>query len=240
MIAAPLWFNATFAVLGNRFDYPGILRRPTEEILERFRAGGPSLILLWWAFMLSGLLMIVAAVLLSQALGFGGVLPLAMAIGVLAGLVQMLGLLRWVFLVPSLARAYDDPQTSPAQREATVAIFRAFHQYLGVGVGEHLGYLLTGIWSMLIGVGVIQGAELPAWLGWPGIVRCRADTWLRGVSRAERRARMDTRRGGDPRPVHRVVPLAARPGKRLDRLIYSGLTGNRRDRCCEPLRYHQG
>jgi hypothetical protein len=170
LIAAPLWFNATFAVLGNRFDYPGILRRPTEEILERFRAGGPSLILLWWAFMLSGLLMIVAAVLLSQALGFGGVLPLAMAIGVLAGLVQMLGLLRWVFLVPSLARAYDDPQTSPAQREATVAIFRAFHQYLGVGVGEHLGYLLTGIWSMLIGVGVIQGAELPAWLGWPGIV----------------------------------------------------------------------
>jgi hypothetical protein len=170
LIAAPLWFNATFAVLGNRFDYPGILRRPTEEILERFRAGGPSLILLWWAFMLSGLLMIVAAVLLSQALGFGGVLPLAMAMGVLAGLVQMLGLLRWVFLVPSLARAYDDPQTSPAQREATVAIFRAFHQYLGVGVGEHLGYLLTGIWSMLIGVGVIQGAELPAWLGWPGIV----------------------------------------------------------------------
>ncbi len=170
MIAAPLWFNATFAVLGNRFDYPGILRRPTEEILERFRAGGPSLILLWWAFMLSGLLMIVAAVLLSQALGFGGVLPLATTIGVLAGLVQMLGLLRWVFLVPSLARAYDDPRTSPAQREATVALFRAFHQYLGVGVGEHLGYLLTGIWSMLIGVGVIQGAELPAWLGWPGIV----------------------------------------------------------------------
>jgi Domain of unknown function (DUF4386) len=170
LIAAPLWFNATFAVLGNRFDYPGILRRPTEEILERFRTGGPSLILLWWAFMLSGLLMIVAAVLLSQALGFGGVLPLAMAIGVLAGLVQMLGLLRWVFLVPSLARAYDDPRTSPAQREATVAIFRAFHQYLGVGVGEHLGYLLTGMWSILIGVGVFQGAELPAWLGWPGIV----------------------------------------------------------------------
>ena len=170
MIAAPLWFNATFAVLGRRFDYPGILRRPTDEILERFQAGGPSLILSWWAFMLSVLLLIGAAVLLSQALGFGGVLPLATIMGVLAGLVQMLGLVRWVFLVPSLARAYGDPQTSPAQRETTVAIFRAFHQYLGVGVGEHLGYLLTGIWSLLVGVGVIQGAELPAWLGWPGIV----------------------------------------------------------------------
>ena len=46
LIVAPLWFNATFALLGKRFDYPDILRRPTAEILERFRAGGSSLILL--------------------------------------------------------------------------------------------------------------------------------------------------------------------------------------------------
>jgi hypothetical protein len=170
LIAAPLWFNATFAVLGKRFEYPDILRRPTEEILKRFRAGGPSLILLWWAFMLSGLPMIGAVVLLSQVLGFGGILPVATTIGVLAGLVQMLGLLRWVYLVPSLARAHVDPQSSPADSEAAVAIFRAFHQYLGVGAGEHLGYLLTGLWSMLIGIGVIQSTVIPAWLGWPGIV----------------------------------------------------------------------
>ena len=152
LIAAPLWFNATIAVLGKRFGYPDILRRPTEEILERFWAGGPVLIMLWWAFMLSGLLLIGVAVLLSQALGFGGVLPLAATIGVIAGLVQMLGLLRWVFLVPSLARIHEDPQASPAQREATLAIFRAFHQYLGVGDASYLGYLLTGLWSILIGI----------------------------------------------------------------------------------------
>jgi hypothetical protein len=122
LIAAPLWFNTTFAVLGKRFDYPDILRRPTPEILERFREGGPSLILLWWGFMLSGFLMIGAVVLLSQALGFGGVLPLATTIGVLAGLVQVLGLLRWVYLVPRLARDHADPHASPARREATAAI----------------------------------------------------------------------------------------------------------------------
>jgi hypothetical protein len=170
LIAAPLWFNATIAVLGKRFSYPEILRRPTEEILERFRAGGSVLIILWWAFMLSGLLLIGVAVLLPQALGFGGVLPLAATIGVLAGLVQMLGLLRWVFLVPSLARIHEDPQASPAQREATLAIFRAFHQYLGVGVGEHLGYLLTGLWSILTGIAIVLGDELSVWLGWPGML----------------------------------------------------------------------
>ena len=170
LIAAPVWFNTTFALLGRRFDYPDILRRPSGEILERFRAGGSGLILLWWAFMLSGLLLVVAAVLLGQVLGLGGVVVVAATFGVLAGLVQMLGLLRWVYVVPALARAYTDPTLRPEQREVSVAVFKALHQYLGVGVGEHLGYLFTGIWSVSIGVGLVQVAALPWWLGWPGMV----------------------------------------------------------------------
>lgn len=170
LIVAPLWFNVTFALLGKRFDYPDILRRPTAEILERFRTGGSGLIVLWWMFMLSGLLLIAGAVLLGQVLGFGGIVPVAVTIGVLAGLVQMLSLLRWIYVVPALARAYADRTLTPEQREVHAAVFRALHQYLGVGVGEHLGYLFTGIWSVLIGVGVIQGTALPTWLGWPGVV----------------------------------------------------------------------
>jgi Domain of unknown function (DUF4386) len=169
LIVAPIWFNTNFALLGKRFDYPDILRRPTPEILDRFRAGGSGLIMLWWTFMLSGVLLIVTAVLLGQVLGLSGVVLVATTFGVLAGLVQMLGLLRWVYVVPALARAYADPTVGPEQREITTAVFRALHQYLGVGVGEHLGYLFTGIWSVLIGVGVIQGTALPTWLGWPGI-----------------------------------------------------------------------
>jgi hypothetical protein len=170
LIVAPLWFNVTFALLARRFDYPDILRRPADEILDRFRAGGAWLVLLWWMFMLSGLLLVPAVVLLGQALGFTGIVPLAVSVGVLAGLVQMLGLLRWVYLVPALARTNADPATGSAQREATVAVFSAMHQYLGVGVGEHLGYLLTGLWSILIGVAITLGTVLPAWLGWPGVV----------------------------------------------------------------------
>lgn len=170
LLVAPLWFNATFALLGKWFDYPDILRRPTDEILERFRAGGSPLILLWWAFTLSGLLFIAGAVLLGQALGFDGVVVVATTFGVLAGLVQTLGLLRWVYVVPQLARAHSDPSQEPAQREANAAVFLALHHYLGVGVGEHLGYLLTGIWSVLIGLALVLGTSLPAWLGWPGLV----------------------------------------------------------------------
>jgi hypothetical protein len=171
LIVAPLWFNANFALLGKRFEYPDILRRPTSEVLERFRAGGAGLILLWWTFMLSGLLLIAGAVLLGQVLGFGVIVPVATTIGVLAGFVQMLGLLRWVYVVPGLARAYTDPSAGTEQKEATAAVFRALHQYLGVGVGEHLGYLFTGIWSVLVGIAIVgDGTALPVWLGWPGVV----------------------------------------------------------------------
>lgn len=170
LIVAPLWFNAAFLLLAKRFDYPDILRRPPEEILERFHAGGPALVLLWWAFMLSGLLLITAAVLIGQVLGFSAILAPATTFGVLAGLVQMLGLLRWVYLVPSLARSYADFARGGERREADLAIFRAMHRYIGVGIGEHLGYLLTGLWSLLVGVVVVLGGgAVPSWLGWPGI-----------------------------------------------------------------------
>ena len=170
LIVAPVWFNVCFALLGKRFDYPDVLRRPTAEILEQFRSGGSSLILLWWTFMLSGLLLIAGVVLIGEVLGLEGVVLVATTFGVLAGLVQMLGLLRWVYLVPALARAHADPTLGPEQREMNATVFRALHQYLGVGVGEHLGYLFTGIWSVLVGIGVIQAAVMPTWLGWPGIV----------------------------------------------------------------------
>jgi Domain of unknown function (DUF4386) len=171
LIVTPIWFNAWFAVLARRFDYPDILRRPTGEILTRVREGGSSLVLTWWAFAISGGLLIVVATLLSLGLAFRApvIARLALVAGVLAGLVQVLGLLRWVYLVPSLARTYGDPETSEATRAATEVTFQAFHRYLGTGLGEHLGYALTGIWSVLIGLGVLRGSLLADWLGWIGL-----------------------------------------------------------------------
>ena len=69
LIVTPLWFNTTFRLAERAVRVPDILRRPAGEILERFHAGGASLILLWWAFMLSGLLLIASVVLLGRALG---------------------------------------------------------------------------------------------------------------------------------------------------------------------------
>jgi len=170
LIVLPLAFNGFLLLLGRRFDYPDILRRPAEDILNRFQAGGVGLKLVWYGFMLTAVLFAPLAVLLGQVLAGDeiAVIPTAIVVGVLAAVVQFLGLARWPFLVPALARAYTDPASTSASREATKVVFDSFHRYLGVGIGECLGYLLTGAWSVLIGVAMIQSRLFEAWLAWPG------------------------------------------------------------------------
>jgi Domain of unknown function (DUF4386) len=172
LIALPIAFNACFALLGVRFDYPDVLRRPTSEVLQLFRDGGRSLTLLWWAFAMTAVLLAPAVVLLSSAVADadGTLVAVATVVGVLAATVQFLGLIRWPFLVPYLADADADPDASPARREAIDVVFQALNRYLGVAVGEHLGYLLTGAWTTLAGAAVAQSAELPGWLGVVGLV----------------------------------------------------------------------
>ena len=171
LILVPLSLNAAVALLAARFDYPDILRRPTGEILSRFRAGGTPLVLTWWAFALTALFMVPLVVLLSRAIGDADrtLLAVATAIGVIAALVQLLGLVRWPFLVPYLARTVADPDATEARREAVDVVFQSFNRYLGVAVGEHLGYGLTGVWTTLTGVALTQTAAAPGWLGVLGV-----------------------------------------------------------------------
>jgi hypothetical protein len=171
LIAVPVAFNAAFAALAASFDYPDILRRPTSEILEKFRDGGWRLVLLWWGFAMTAVLLTPLAILVSASLdGVSQWLALAAAtVGVIASVVQFLGLVRWPFLVPYLARESADAD-SPARAETIDIVFQAFNRYLGVAVGEHLVFLFTGGWSVLVGAGILQSSNVPGWLGIVGIV----------------------------------------------------------------------
>src|SRR5215204_2051616 len=171
LIAVPVLFMLFYGLLTMTFDYPGILREPAGEILRRFAAGGPSLVLLWYGFALTPALFIPAAILLRRAFPTAStVLDLAVPLGVLAGMVQVVGLIRWPFLVPELARTFLDPTASEATQAAALTVFGAFHQYAGVAIGEHLGYLFTGAWTMVIAGAMLTAPVFQPWLGWVGIV----------------------------------------------------------------------
>ncbi len=171
LIAVPIAFNLAFFELGRAFDYPNILRKEPDEILRRFAAGGSGLILRWEALLLSALAMLPLVALVAVALGAPP--PLAVAsvvVGSAAALVQALGLVRWPFAVPELARRYiaaDGPDAAATRRTIEVT-FATLHRLLGVGIGEHLGYLLTGVWTLLVAGSVTSTDVLPAWLGFIG------------------------------------------------------------------------
>ena len=172
LIALPIAFNASFALLGARFDYPDILRRPTSEVLQRFREGGTELILIWWSFALTAVLLAPAVVLLSAAIGDAdpALLAVTTTTGVLASLVQFLGLIRWPFLVPYLAREAAEAAPGSAREASLDLLFQSLNRYLGVAVGEHLGYGFTGLWSVLAGAALTQTDAVASWVGVPGIV----------------------------------------------------------------------
>ncbi len=122
--------------------------------------------------MFTGILFTPVGVLVPQVLAPSDAVFVAVATtaGVLAGLVQVLGLIRWPFVVPHLARTYTDPAASQATRDAIAVVFQAFHRYAGVAIGEHLGYVFTSLWTVLIAAAMIQSPLFPAWLGWVGVI----------------------------------------------------------------------
>ena len=173
LLLVPVAFNLAFLELGRAFDYPGILRREPDEILRRFAAGGAGLILRWEALLLSALLMLPLAILLASTIPAKPDLAvLTGAVGATAAIVQVLGLVRWPFAVPDLARRYvaaPDGPAGDATRQSVVVTFSTLHRLLGVGIGEHLGYLTTGIWTLLVVASIVTTDMIPLWLGAIGI-----------------------------------------------------------------------
>jgi Domain of unknown function (DUF4386) len=173
LILTPIAFNVFFTLLSVTFEYPDILREPTGYVLRHFDAGGSELVAIWYGFMLTAVLFVPLAVLVHKALARQDTpyMAVATAFGVVAGVVQFLGLVRWPFLVPYLANTYLDPGSSSATRESVAVVFQAFNQYAGVAVGEHLGYLFTGLWTVLVALAIF-GSPLPfrRWLALLGMV----------------------------------------------------------------------
>jgi hypothetical protein len=172
LIVVPIAFNVTFLLLGRAFEYPDILRKPTDYVLQRFKDGGPSLRRLWYVFMFSAVLFTPVPVMVQQVFqpDVPWFLVVGTAIGVLAGAVQFLGLIRWPFLVTSLADMYTQPDSTQATRDAVVVVFQAFHRYAGVAIGEHLGYIFTSLWTVLLCMAIVGTDLVSPLFGWLGIL----------------------------------------------------------------------
>jgi hypothetical protein len=172
-IVAAVAFGVAATVLSMSFEWPDILREEPDYILTEFEDGGDSLILIWFAVAWTYFLLIFPVVLLGRVLdeeGRSSLTVLATTIGALAVFASVVGFLRWVFVVPDLVDIYFASDATDADRAGVIASFTAQHQYGGALLGEHVGQILSVIWTALVGVAILRSPSFPNWLAYFGFV----------------------------------------------------------------------
>lgn len=159
-----------YTILTITFDYPDILREDPGFILTKFHEDGFSLILTWFLFAILGIPLIIAYILIGQKLENKlSFVRWATTFGVISGIVQIIGLLRWTFVVPVLANNFVTA-VSEASKESSKIVFQTIHQFGGVLLGEHLGQLFTIIWTIAIATAFKRLGLFPKWIIWLGYI----------------------------------------------------------------------
>jgi Domain of unknown function (DUF4386) len=161
---ASLLAIAGFTVLGIVFQYPQVLEEPTSDVLSLFRENQTQVTTWFLVLVVSAALMAPAGIALGRLTG-GRPGRLIAAVGIGAAAVQVIGLQRWVTLVPGIARDALDP----AARDDSEARFELWHLVLGKVVGETIGYALTAVFTVLV-VRALRGTVLPRWAAVAGYI----------------------------------------------------------------------
>ena len=163
-------FGVAASVLSATFAWPDILREPADVVLPAFLDGGSGLVWTWFAVAWTYGLLLVPMLMLPSVLGRrdDAVLRAATFVGATSVVLSVAGFLRWVFVVPPLARSYVAGDATT--KEAVAAAWTAQHQLGGSLLGEHLGEVLAIGWAVTLCVVALRTGILPRWLAWSGLV----------------------------------------------------------------------
>jgi len=170
-IAGAVLVNIPYTLLIVNFNYPDILREPSGDILTQFQAGGSGLILTWLAFAWVGFPIFIGVLMLGKILegedrAFAST---ATVFGIISLIAQIIGLARWVFVVPQLAAQYTDPTATEGSRAAIEIAFQVVHQFGGVLLGEHIGQFFAVAWMFTTSLIMLKSPLFKPWMGWFGI-----------------------------------------------------------------------
>jgi hypothetical protein len=162
MASAAVLAIAGFTALGSVFDYPKILESPTAEILASYRRNQGAITAWFLVLVISAALLAPVGVLLGRLAG-GKLGRWIAGIGVAAATVQVVGLSRWVLLIPRVS----DDATVPSRTADAHHTFELLHTWLGKALGETIGYALTATFTVLVVIAITR-AIAPRWMSFVG------------------------------------------------------------------------
>ncbi|GAB3740483.1 DUF4386 domain-containing protein [Spirosoma lituiforme] len=173
LIAELITVLAPVGVLSVYFRFPGILREPASVALPLFAANQSIIVPAYYVFMLSGLLYLPMSILLRRQLSASATQTagrLLIGLGVATALFQAIGFSRWLFAVPYLAHAYEQATANAALRDSVSLLYATLNQYAGITLGEHLGFLSMGSWTICLALMLPKSDGFSSWFSWAGML----------------------------------------------------------------------
>lgn len=163
LLLMPLVITISWTGLMVQFEYPDILREPVEVILYKYHESGMTVKMYWAGMVLSSLLIIPIVMLLYRLTSYTNrSLSLAAAgVGLASAIFHVIGFSRWLFAVDYLAAQYMGMDV--VQKGTVDLIFTTLHLYLGVTIGETLGFITMGLWVILTAIALYRSGYFPKW-----------------------------------------------------------------------------
>lgn len=172
-ILSPLWLLVNTELLGRVSGFPDVQFQGVDALMRRVAESGTKGILVWYAYIMGGILYIAAVTAFGKLLAMEKVnrpwLGVATAYGICAWAIQFFGLVRWIFVYPYLAEIWVG-NPSPTTKETVEIVFNAFNNYAGYGLGQTVGIGLTALWIALAGIAIRTSPLFKPWHGWLGIL----------------------------------------------------------------------
>lgn len=166
-----------FFILQSVFEFPDILRQPADYALKLFVQRESVIVPTYYVFLFSALTAIPLSVALvrffasNEAASKGN--SALLSFGTATAIFQTLGFSRWVFTIPMIAHAYFAPNTAETSKQALALMYDTLNRYLGMTVGEHLGFLSMGAWTIVLawqfgkaGVASERVSRILVWTGY--------------------------------------------------------------------------
>ena len=156
-------------ILGSKFNFPDILRQPAENAFTLFKQNQSAIIFGYYIFVISSLLYIPLSYSLHKTLINSKskfALQIFKGLGITTAIFQCIGFIRWIFMMPFLTKQYFE---HPEQKNTIALIYETLNLYAGTSIGEHLGFIAMGFWTICLGIIIIKHPNFNKLLGYTAI-----------------------------------------------------------------------
>jgi Domain of unknown function (DUF4386) len=149
-----------FVLLSAIFNFPEILREPAAKVLPLYAKDSATIRPTYWMLMIASLALICVAPELGRILSRNAPGParLVSGSGVATGVFWALGYSRWSIAMPFVAKLYRSGETTRAED-----MYEVLNKYAGMTVGEHLGFLMMGVFAIALAFAMRKSGIGPKW-----------------------------------------------------------------------------